>query len=254
MRCDALARVWPLCWPASCRRRLRRSRRLLVDRCRSIVWGLIDLTPEQFDELIRSRARARRLRMREQKREESARAPRHRLTLNYGIAPLVNEGDYVPWRSMDLNNPAYELLYSKYVVGCFGRRSGGSLSLVYTCRFATRGEVGASVAYIRYFNTLRMPGTSLSRSLSDMPLVRVLWVSRSALRIYSGLELGLQAEYRRGYFARRYASAVHFAAQCTFIGLQCGNRVFFNTEIGIGARGAIAVGIGWKIDAKKGGG
>lgn len=219
---------------------------------------LIDLTSEQIDELIRNRARARarRLRMRKQERAESATAPRHLMTICYGIAPLINEGDYIPWGSMNLDNPAYALLYGKYEDGCFGRRSGGALSLVYTYRFAARWEVGASVAYIRYFNTLRMPGTHLSRSLSEhqffiMPLVRVLWVRRPELRVYSGLELGLQAEYRRGYFARSYASAVHFAAQCAYIGLQCGNRVFFSAEVGTGARGTFTVGIGWKIDAKK---
>lgn len=58
--------------------------------------GLIDLTSEQIDELIRNRARARRLRMRKRERAESATAPRHRLPLNYGIAPLINDGDYIP--------------------------------------------------------------------------------------------------------------------------------------------------------------
>lgn len=220
MRCDALA-----CFVQAAAQAIKAAayRPLPVDSL-----GLIDLTPEQFDELIRSRARARRLRMREQEREESARAPRHRLTLNYGIA-LWSTRAIMSW-SRDLNNPAYELLYSKYEDGCFGRRSGGSLSLVYTCRFATRWEVGASVAYIRYFNTLRMPGTALSRSLSEhqffiMPLVRVLWVSRSARRIYSGLELGLQAEYRRGYFAR--GTPLRFILRLSVRSSDCGAAIVY---------------------------
>ena len=214
--------------------------------------GIIDLSPRQFDELVRSRSRARRLRMRAEERQYVATAPRHSLSLTYGVAPLINEGDYIPWCDLDRSNPAYELLHGKYTEDCFGRRSGGSLALVYTCRLSYRWEVGVSLAYIRYFDKLKMNEITFSRSLSEhqlcvMPLVRILWTNRPSLRLYSGMEFGMQAAFRRGFFDRKYDSAVHFACQLTLFGFQFGRRVFLSTEIGLGARGAVAVGIGCKI-------
>lgn len=182
--------------------------------------------------------------------------PRHELRWTFGFAPLNNVWDDMNWNDQDLSNPAYEVLHSKYSNSFFGRFSLGALSVQYAYRLAGRWEISASLTYSRFGDRLQPAPEGLETKklrehyLTLMPGIRCSWIRSRRFRLYSALEAGGQFAIRRGFFDDDYRTEFRGIGQFTLAGITVGRNFFFCTELGVGSRGVVLVGMGWRFDAK----
>lgn len=181
---------------------------------------------------------------------------RHDVRMMLGFGPRF-EGWGVPeWDEKDWWNPANELLEAKYSDSFFGRHCFAALSVAYAYRVSRRIEIGATVSYTGYRNRLVQASdgerktTHREHYLTVMPVVRLLWFDRPLVRLYSGIEGGPQLAIRRGFFEQSARRELRGAGQFTAAGITVGRKCFFNAELGIGCRGIVNLGVGWRIAAK----
>lgn len=181
---------------------------------------------------------------------------RHELRWTFGFAPLNSDWDEANWNDQDLSNPAYEVLHSKYSNSFFGRFSLGALSVQYAYRLAGRWEISASLTYSRFGDRLHPAPEGLETKklrehyLTLMPGIRCSWIRSRRFRLYSALEAGGQFAIRRGFFDDDYRTEFRGIGQFTLAGITVGRNFFFCTELGVGSRGVVLVGMGWRFDSK----
>lgn len=182
--------------------------------------------------------------------------PRHELRWTFGFAPLNSNWDEANWNDQDLSNPAYEVLHSKYSNSFFGRFSLGALSVQYAYRLTGRWEISASLTYSRFGDRLHPAPEGLETKklrehyLTLMPGIRCSWIRNRRFRLYSALEAGGQFAIRRGFFDDDYRTEFRGIGQFTLAGITVGRNFFFCTELGVGSRGVVLVGMGWRFDSK----
>lgn len=181
---------------------------------------------------------------------------RHELRWTFGFAPQNSDWDEVNWADQDLSNPACEVLHSKYSNSFFGRFSLGALSVQYAYRLAGRWEISASLTYSRFADRLHPAPEGLETKklrehyLTLMPGIRCSWIRNRRFRLYSALEAGGQFAIRRGFFDDDYRTEFRGIGQFTLAGITVGRNFFFCTELGVGSRGVVLVGMGWRFDSK----
>lgn len=184
------------------------------------------------------------------------RNPRHDLRLMFGLAPMFDGWGVDDWDDQNMGNPAYDVLHSKYSNSFFGRHCLGALSASYAYRVGEKWEIGAALSYARYSDRLNPAPDGLRTwklreyYLSVMPGVRYSWICHRRFRLYSAGEAGAQLAMRRGFFEDDYRTEVRATGQLTLAGITVGRNFFFCCEFGVGCRGILVVGMGWRFDAK----
>lgn len=180
---------------------------------------------------------------------------RHDLRWTLGFAPMFDR-DVEDWDAHDLSNPAYEVLHSKYRNSFFGRHSLGALSFQYAYAITERFEVSSSLSYMRFSDRLIPAPNALDmRKLREyyvslMPGIRYSWICNRRFRFYSALEVGAQIAMRQGYFDDDYSTELCVDGQYTLLGMTIGRDLFFCCELGVGCRGILVVGMGWRLNSK----
>lgn len=99
---------------------------------------------------------------------------------------------------------------------------------------------------IRYAPTHQRVSTLTSTNISVMPIVRFAWLRRGIVQLYSGLGLGLAVGYNENL--NYNDTTVDAAFDVTFIGLSVGRDLFGYIDIGVGNRGVISAGIGYRFN------
>lgn len=184
------------------------------------------------------------------------RNPRHDLRLMFGLAPMFDGWGVDDWDDQNMGNPAYDVLHSKYSNSFFGRHCLGALSASYAYRVGEKWEIGAALSYARYSDRLNPAPDGLRTwklreyYLSVMPGVRYSWICHRRFRLYSAGEAGAQLAMRRGFFEDDCRTEVRATGQLTLAGITVGRNFFFCCEFGVGCRGILVVGMGWRFDAK----
>ena len=79
-----------------------------------------------------------------------------------------------------------------------------------------------------------------------MPIVRFAWLRRGIVQLYSGVGLGFAVGYNEKIDYNDTLFDV--AYDVTFIGLSIGRDIFGYIDIGVGNRGVISAGIGYRFN------
>lgn len=82
-----------------------------------------------------------------------------------------------------------------------------------------------------------------------MPVVRFTWLNRRWVRMYTSLGLGATFATGVDYETERFNDDL-FAFQFTPIGISVGRSLFGFAEVGVGAQGALMMGVGYKFKPK----
>lgn len=169
---------------------------------------------------------------------------------------MHHDWDVVDWDDQNLSNPAYEVLHSKYSNSFFGRHCLGALSVQYAFCITERWEISASSTYSRFSDRLNPAPDGLESKklrehyLSLMPGIRYSWIRNRRFRLYSAVEAGGQIAMRRGFFDDDYRTELRGTGQFTLVGITVGRNFFFCSELGVGCRGVVLVGMGWRFGSK----
>ena len=85
-------------------------------------------------------------------------------------------------------------------------------------------------------------------SFTLMPLVRFAWLRKGVVQLYSGVGLGINFA-RAEEPKRKYYEAV-IAHDLTFLGISVGRNLFGYVDVGVGQRGIVSMGIGYRFKNK----
>ena len=85
-------------------------------------------------------------------------------------------------------------------------------------------------------------------SFTLMPLVRFAWVRTGVVQLYSGVGIGVNFA-RAEEPKQNYYEAV-IAHDLTFLGISVGRNLFGYVDVGVGQRGIISVGMGYRFKNK----
>ena len=85
-------------------------------------------------------------------------------------------------------------------------------------------------------------------SFTLMPLVRFAWVRKGVVQLYSGVGLGINFA-RAEEPKRKYYEAV-IAHDLMFLGISVGRNLFGYVDVGVGQRGIVSMGIGYRFKNK----
>lgn len=174
--------------------------------------------------------------------------PQHELRLTAGVWPLIA---YVNM---------WTTCVDEYFVPGQPRRgsvyTSGAWSLAYDYRFARWFDLGLALSYYGEYNRLYGSfgwtpiGHDRTHCVSVMPVVRLTWLDRKWVRMYSSAGMGVLVE-RETYGSGGSYRDVLVAFQFTPIGISVGRALFGFAEIGFGAQGTAMIGVGYKFGTRK---
>ncbi len=184
--------------------------------------------------------------------------PRHAVTLEVGAYPLCGS------RPIFFIGGYDETLHGGYPGTFPGEqryyrgpvRTSGAISLGYAYRVRRWLDVGVTFSYAGFYcnvrNTARGDVAWREREhyLTVMPVVRVGWLNRPAVRLYSSFQLGYQRSFETYYPGERWDEN-YCGVQLTLLGISVGRRFFGYAELGIGMRGVCICGVGYRFGNKK---
>lgn len=185
------------------------------------------------------------------------RGPRHSVSLEAGCLPLCGDEGFVFGTIEDESPFRYEGAFpgeSRYYEGPL--RTSGAISAVYVYRLKRWLEVGASLTYAGYYRSVRRASDGgVAWRLHDnyftvMPLVRISWLNRTSVRLYSSFQMGWQRNSERRGF-NEWHEENYVAVQVTLFGVSVGRRFFGYAECGIGMRGLAVAGVGYRFGTTK---
>lgn len=114
--------------------------------------------------------------------------------------------------------------------------------------------VGGTVVYTGGFRTIREAphnkrvGSFNFNCYSFMPTVRFAWVRSGIVQLYSGLSLGLSVSHFD--YAGSTTIVSGLAYDVTFVGISVGRKLFGYCDLGVGSRGVVSAGIGFRFNGK----
>ena len=85
-------------------------------------------------------------------------------------------------------------------------------------------------------------------SFTLIPLVRFAWVRKGVVQLYSGLGLGFNFARAEEPKQKYYEAVV--AHDVTFLGISVGRNLFGYVDVGVGQRGIVSMGIGYRFKNK----
>lgn len=183
--------------------------------------------------------------------------PRHALSLEVGALPACGIRSIVPETGCDESFYGYPGSFPgerRYYSGPL--RMSGAVSAVYTYRARRWLEVGGSVTYAGFYRNFmhasdrRVAFRQREHYLALMPVLRFSWFNSRTVRLYSTFQLGWQLGFEK-YSSDRFDTFHYAAIQVTPLGISVGRRIFGYAEIGIGMRGVLVGGIGYRFGNTK---
>ena len=172
---------------------------------------------------------------------------------------------FTPQHELRLTAGAYPLLPSMSdwegcAAGIFHDRThrgpvytSGTWSLSYDYRFKKWFDLGLTLSYYgeysrSYSNRDSSPvGRNRAHALTVMPMARFTWLNRRWVRMYSSLGLGATFGYGRFDTEGSRPENAMIAFQVTPVGISVGRSFFGFAEIGLGAQGALMMGVGYRF-------
>lgn len=85
-------------------------------------------------------------------------------------------------------------------------------------------------------------------SFTLMPVVRFAWLRKGVVQLYSGLGLGFNFARAEEPKQKYYEAVV--AHDVTFLGISVGRNLFGYVDVGVGQRGIVSMGIGYRFKNK----
>lgn len=184
--------------------------------------------------------------------------------------PVREREPFVRQHELRLTAGAYPLLpYINTWCGCAADRpaalrsthsgpvyTGGVWSLAYDYRFRKWFDLGLAFSYYGEYGTFynnsdfSLAARSRSHAVTLMPAARFTWLNRKLVRMYSSLGLGATFGFGELDHDTDYFRETSVALQFTPIGISVGRSLFGFAEIGLGAQGALMLGIGYKFKPK----
>lgn len=184
--------------------------------------------------------------------------PEHEFRLGIGALPLfadIFELDYDYDYYIYTPSDKYDELL-KYNGNT---RSTGSITAGYTCRFTRLIALGASASYSGIYrntydasNSKKLATTRLDYFMLT-PMVRLSWLNRKNVRLYSqaGLGMGIVLHEDQRLLPHQVSRSTTFVSmQMTFIGVTVGRKLFGFSEVGVGSQGTFIIGIGYRFNSK----
>ena len=175
---------------------------------------------------------------------------------------------FTPQHELRLTAGAYPLLPSMSdwegcAAGIFHDRThrgpvytSGTWSLSYDYRFKKWFDLGLTLSYYgeysrSYSNRNSSPvGRNRAHAVTVMPMARFTWLNRRWVRMYSSLGLGATFGYGRFDTEGSRPENAMIAFQVTPVGISVGRSFFGFAEIGLGAQGALMMGVGYRFNPK----
>ncbi len=175
---------------------------------------------------------------------------------------------FTPQHELRLTAGAYPLLPSMSdwegcAAGIFHDRThrgpvytSGTWSLSYDYRFKKWFDLGLTLSYYgEYSNSYSNRDSSLvgrnrAHAVTVMPMARFTWLNRRWVRMYSSLGLGATFGYGRFDTEGSRPENAMIAFQVTPVGISVGRSFFGFAEIGLGAQGALMMGVGYRFNPK----
>lgn len=191
--------------------------------------------------------------------QKSRFVPEHDFRLGIGAYPGFADAfeldrDYDYWARTSPSE-----MYDDRLTYMGEERVTGSITASYSFRFTKLLSLGASFSYAgqsrNHYNLsddTKAASTRLDRFMLT-PMVRLSWMNRSNVRLYSqaGLGLGYVLQHDDRLPSSSLSRSTAFVSmQMTFIGLSVGRKFFGFTELGCGTQGVLIAGIGYRFNSK----
>lgn len=170
--------------------------------------------------------------------------PRHEFKVGIGAFPLLSGGidgsyglyDDANWKMIDLLDR-----------DCHGDlRTTGCIFGSYSYRLLKWLKLGASVSYLHFWRGYAS-GDESSTYIFAMPFVEFVWLNRKYFRMYSALGVGVNLIKVKDSGISKNDSYSEAGAQLTYIGMSVGSKLFGFAELGVGNRGLVSAGIGYRF-------
>lgn len=101
---------------------------------------------------------------------------------------------------------------------------------------------------IEEYHVHRVLGYYNYDSFTLMPVVRFAWLRKGVVQLYSGLGLGFNFARAEEPKQKYYEAVV--AHDVTFLGISVGRNLFGYVDVGVGQRGIVSMGIGYRFKNK----
>lgn len=170
---------------------------------------------------------------------------RHDLRLSTSYGPRTGNG----WTPGDGfiydNHNGYPIEYA--------HESWVSLSGEYSSRLNEWLSIGCVATWTGGFqrcdlrNTSQRLGTRTANTLTAMAIVRMAWLRRGIVQLYSAAGIGLGVTLNKSYDNRR-SSRLFGPYDITFIGISVGREWYAFFDISASSRGILNVGVGYRFN------
>jgi len=173
--------------------------------------------------------------------------PQHELRLTVGAYPILPS-------MFDWEGCADGIFYDRTHRGPV--YTSGTWSLSYDYRFKKWFDLGLTFSYYGEYSRSysnrdsSLVGRNRAHAVTVMPMARFTWLNRRWVRMYSSLGLGATFGYGRFDTEGSRPENAMIAFQVTPVGISVGRSFFGFAEIGLGAQGALMMGVGYRFNPK----
>lgn len=176
--------------------------------------------------------------------------PQHELRVQYGLLPILGSREWGLFGGCNEDCMPFPEMGVRYGE----ERSTDAFAVAYNYRITPILEAGGVFSYAGFYrNRYATESGAVTGRYRDhyytlMATVRLSWLNRPWIRMYSSLSLGAQWERERLYDGEKYGHS-GMTGQLSLLGLSVGRRFFGFVEVGFGALGTTIFGVGYRFDA-----
>ena len=176
--------------------------------------------------------------------QTSPHTARHEAKLGIGAFPLLSgeiNGSYGlyeedNWKELDLLDR--NCRGNLYTTGCIFGSYGYSL-LKWL-------KLGISTSYVHFWRNY--PGGEESSSyIAALPFAELTWLNKKFIRMYSAIAIGVRFAMTKDSGISKKDFDSEAGAQLTYLGLSVGQKWFGFAELGVGNRGLVSAGLGYRF-------
>ncbi len=169
---------------------------------------------------------------------------RHEVKLGIGAFPLLsggingNYGLYEDdnWKALDLLDR--DCHGDLHTTGCiFGS---------YGYRLLKWLKLGISTSYVHFWRKYPS-GEESSSYMGVLPFAELAWLNKKFFRMYSAIAIGINIAVIRDSGISKKDFDSEAGVQLTYLGLSVGNKWFGFAELGVGNRGLVSAGLGYRF-------
>ncbi|MGL5788196.1 MAG: hypothetical protein ACRCX4_15495 [Bacteroidales bacterium] len=176
----------------------------------------------------------------------------HDFRLTVGMMPFSENLFFDEWgTTYDLRLPELSDIFSYRGA----KRTTGAISLSYSFEVRKWFSLGLEATYIgmyqSYYNTFTHERiSSLNQNkIALSPMCRFTYLRRRNIQLYSQLSMGVGLYMERGKDTQSYNEA-NYEIHLTYLGMTFGKNIYGIVEFGVGNRGVINAGIGYRFTEK----